>query len=224
MSAATATAPGEVLVVDDHELVTAALVMALAIREMRAWSLPPAALADRVPTAATPHSLVLLDLDLGTPAGARTPLAGERFVAPLRQAGWRVLVLTGSTDLRRVGAALAAGAEGWLPKSAPFAQLAELTVKVCAGRATVACPDRDRLVALARAAEQSEHELRARWERLTTREREVLARLVDGQRASAIAAHFVVSLATVRTQIKSILAKLQVNSQLEAVHLAHRLR
>jgi DNA-binding NarL/FixJ family response regulator len=42
----------------------------------------------------------------------------------------------------------------------------------------------------------------------------------QGYRAIAIAEHFVVSLATVRTQIRAILVKLEVNSQLEAVALA----
>jgi DNA-binding NarL/FixJ family response regulator len=58
--------------------------------------------------------------------------------------------------------------------------------------------------------------------RLSTRERQVLARLAAGVPASAIATEFVVSLATVRAQIRSVLAKLEVNSQLAAVALAHQ--
>ena len=70
---------------------------------------------------------------------------------------------------------------------------------------------------LARSAER--RELLAKLERLTQREREVLALLADGQRAQAVADHFVVSLATVRTQIRAVLTKLEVGSQLEAVAL-----
>jgi DNA-binding NarL/FixJ family response regulator len=44
--------------------------------------------------------------------------------------------------------------------------------------------------------------------------------MAQGRRATAIAEHFVVSLTTVRTQIRAILVKLEVNSQLEAVALA----
>jgi DNA-binding NarL/FixJ family response regulator len=43
--------------------------------------------------------------------------------------------------------------------------------------------------------------------------------LAQGRRAQAVAEHFVVSLATVRTQIRAVLAKLEVSSQLEAVAL-----
>jgi two-component system, NarL family, nitrate/nitrite response regulator NarL len=47
----------------------------------------------------------------------------------------------------------------------------------------------------------------------------VLEMLAQGHRAVAIAEEFVVSLTTVRSQIQSILSKLDVNSQLEAVAL-----
>jgi DNA-binding CsgD family transcriptional regulator len=45
--------------------------------------------------------------------------------------------------------------------------------------------------------------------------------LADGYRAARIAKTFVVSLATVRAQIRAILCKLEVYSQLEAVALLH---
>lgn len=68
---------------------------------------------------------------------------------------------------------------------------------------------------------------RAEWlayEREHREQREVLDRLVEGRRAAAIAAEFVVSLTTVRSQIRSILLKLQVRSQLEAVALVRERR
>ena len=60
------------------------------------------------------------------------------------------------------------------------------------------------------------------FERLTPREAEVLALLMQGQAAEAIARRFVVSEATVRTQIRGVLGKLGVGSQLAAVAEAHR--
>ena len=57
--------------------------------------------------------------------------------------------------------------------------------------------------------------------RLTERERAVLSRLAQGRRAQAIAEEFSVSLATVRTQIRAVLGKLEVDSQLAAVSLLH---
>jgi DNA-binding NarL/FixJ family response regulator len=55
---------------------------------------------------------------------------------------------------------------------------------------------------------------------LTRRELEVLGMMVEGMSACEMARESYVSLATVRTQIRSILQKLSVNSQLEAAALA----
>lgn len=61
-----------------------------------------------------------------------------------------------------------------------------------------------------------------RFERLSPRECETLAGLVRGDSAVAIAHRHCVSLATIRSQIRAILTKLDVTSQREAVALAHR--
>jgi len=56
--------------------------------------------------------------------------------------------------------------------------------------------------------------------RLTPSERRVLFQMMEGRTASEIATTLVVSLTTVRSHIRSILRKLNVNSQLAAVALA----
>ena len=56
---------------------------------------------------------------------------------------------------------------------------------------------------------------------LTEREIETLRALCLGQSAGAIAEDWVVSIATVRSHIRSILMKFGVSSQLAAVALAH---
>jgi DNA-binding NarL/FixJ family response regulator len=56
------------------------------------------------------------------------------------------------------------------------------------------------------------------------REAEVLGELMLGHRVSEIARTRRVSESTVRTQVKAILAKLQVTSQITAVGLAHQIR
>jgi len=55
------------------------------------------------------------------------------------------------------------------------------------------------------------------------REREVLAALVDGLSAEEIAETHYVALTTVRSQIRSVLQKLGVRSQLAAVAQANRI-
>ena len=67
-----------------------------------------------------------------------------------------------------------------------------------------------------------EDELRARLQQLTSRENEILGLLMEGNTVSEIARLNVVSEATVRTQVRSILTKLEVSSQLAAVGVAHR--
>lgn len=58
--------------------------------------------------------------------------------------------------------------------------------------------------------------------RLTAREREVLDRMVAGRERAAIARELFLSINTVRTHSKNILAKLEVHSSLEAVAVALR--
>ena len=65
-------------------------------------------------------------------------------------------------------------------------------------------------------------DLQGRLDQLTVREREVLAHLMHGRTVREIASVGVVSEATVRTQVKAILAKLDVTSQIAAVGLAHQ--
>ncbi|MGH3183760.1 MAG: response regulator transcription factor, partial [Streptosporangiaceae bacterium] len=55
---------------------------------------------------------------------------------------------------------------------------------------------------------------------LTPSERRVLFHMMEGRSAAEIATTLVVSLTTVRSHIRSILRKLNVNSQLAAVALA----
>lgn len=104
-----------VLIVDDHELLSGALVIALGSRGLRARHLMPHELLARLDQPAPLGGLVLLDLDLGDNVdGARVD--GARLVGPLRRAGWRVLVITGTSDEPHIAAAVAAGAVGWVPR------------------------------------------------------------------------------------------------------------
>lgn len=206
-----------VLIVDDHELVSAALAGALRSHDLEARWVAPAALHDEL--SQTSDGLVLLDLDLGVDREG-TPMDGTTLIPTLRRGGWRVLILTAARDEAHIAPAIAAGAVGWVNKSSPFEQLIHTVLLAARGQPILDEGERSRLGALAAGAARQDAALHERWARLTAREREVLDRLVAGKRASGIAAEFVVSLATVRTQIRSILAKLEVGSQLEAVALA----
>jgi DNA-binding NarL/FixJ family response regulator len=203
-----------VLIVDDHELLSSALVIALETQGLRARQLTPHELLTRLDQPAPPGGLVLLDLDLGD------NIDGAHLVGPLCRAGWRVLVITGSTDEPHIATAVAAGAIGWVPKAAPFEDLLGHAVRAAQGRSLLTDAQRQRMQDIATRARRATEDLQRRWQQLTPREREILDCLASGLRAGAIAEKFTVSLATVRTQIRSILAKLEVSSQLEAVALA----
>jgi DNA-binding NarL/FixJ family response regulator len=129
------------------------------------------------------------------------------------------MILSGTADHVRVGAALAAGAVTWIPKHAPFRSLLHTLREAMAGREVMPELRRQQFVELYRTRSVERRALVTKLERLTQREREVLALLAAGQRARAVAEQFVVSLATVRTQIRAVLTKLEVRSQLEAVAL-----
>ena len=76
------------------------------------------------------------------------------------------------------------------------------------------------LMAELRSARAARYKDLAPFKTLTSREQAVLAGLAQGRRAEIIAAAAFLSEGTVRSQIRSVLAKLGVNSQLEAVALA----
>ncbi|MCW2547600.1 MAG: response regulator containing a CheY-like receiver domain and an DNA-binding domain [Mycobacterium sp.] len=76
------------------------------------------------------------------------------------------------------------------------------------------------LLAQARRSRRAERQLAAPFEELTPRERQVLAAMMQGKSCETIADAWFVSLATVRTQIRAVLTKLEVGSQLAAVSLA----
>ena len=158
--------------------------------------------------------VVLLDLDLG-PTGN-----GVRLVRPLTRSGVAVVVVTASIDRARWGECLWHGARTVLPKSAPLNTILATIRMIGEGKAVMSREERDQLVAAFHQDKQRVQEIRARLDTLTTREREVLAHLMEGRPVREIARTSFVSEATVRTQVKSILAKLEVTSQLAAVGAA----
>jgi DNA-binding NarL/FixJ family response regulator len=207
-----------VLVVDDHELLAQSLSLALQAEGFDVAVVAPTGM-DAVLAAAreAQPAVVLLDLELGDAVGSALPL-----IAPLRAGGALVVIVTGITDRIRLAECLEAGAAGLLDKSSSFLQLVD-AVREVAELGTLLSPGRrqDLLAELRRQRANRTRRLQP-FRRLTPREAEVLKALMDGQQAEAIATTSFVSLATVRSQIRSVLTKLNVNSQLAAVAMARR--
>jgi DNA-binding NarL/FixJ family response regulator len=150
---------------------------------------------------------------------------GEAVITGLASAGLPVIALSSvevDDDPVHGGRCLLAGACGLLPKSADLADLTRMLDRVLSGRPPM-CPAlaaRLREVAARAATDDECWTARERLGCLSARERAVIDKLLAGRCPAEIAREDFVAEATVRTQIKSILAKLGVNSQLGAVAVA----
>ncbi|MGH3354787.1 MAG: LuxR C-terminal-related transcriptional regulator [Nocardioidaceae bacterium] len=212
-----------ITLVEDHALLADSLHVTLSAEGFEVVTVAVPQLNDGArsllgPILASHPGVVLLDLDLG-PAGDATSL-----VSPLAQAGCVVIVVTASTEHLRWGECLAHGAHGVLPKASSLDQIVAAVRCVSNGR--VVMPEAHRLELVQRwyRHRSDDQGLRARLDRLTRRESEVLGALSAGKRVREIAIESFVSEATVRTQVKSILAKLRVTSQIAAVAMARDAR
>jgi DNA-binding NarL/FixJ family response regulator len=216
---AMATEPDQdavaVLIVEDHTLLAQSLLIALNAEGCHAEVAEltdPATLLAQVRVSRP--GVVLLDLDLGVLGD------GVDLVKPLTELGARVLVVSGTTDRRRLAETVERGAVGFMSKTVHFEQLLATVLDVVAQRPVLSTAVRYELMAELRRARATRSKDLAPFMTLTPRERAVLSALAKGQRAEAIASEAGVSGATVRSQIRSVLAKLGVNSQLEAVAMA----
>ena len=205
-----------VLVVADHELFSAALVMALGWRGVRAEAVRPVC-QDAILARANQSSagLVVLDLVLGRDVEGRS-LNSCDLMKALGYRGWAVLVVSGVGDERLIAAAIASGACGFVSKSASFDVLFRAIVLAINDETVMSEGERRVWLERHRRHLSRKDELARLLDGLTSRERDVLEKLAQGHRAAAIADKFVVSLATVCSQIQCIICKLGVTSQLEA--------
>jgi DNA-binding NarL/FixJ family response regulator len=142
-----------------------------------------------------------------------------------------VLVLTTYADDDSILSALRAGARGYLTKDAGRAELAAAVRAVASGQSTFAPEVGARIVssltgspAAAPAGTPGPSTspaaaLVARFPALTRREAEVLALVGDGLSNPEIASALFVSVATVKTHINAIFAKLAVRDRAQAIAL-----
>ncbi len=207
-----------VLIVEDHALVAIGLQLALSARgwEVETTDGPTADAVVEHAERFEPQC-VLLDIGLGETVGS-----GIDLVGPLRATGAEIVMLTGENRRTVLAACLEAGAAGWLCKDAFLDQVVAALEDLVAGRPLIGRGAREALLDELRIERAGQRRALSPFEQLTVRERRVLAALVDGMSAEEIAdAHFV-ALTTVRTQIRAVLQKLGVRSQLAAVAAANR--
>ena len=207
-----------VALVEDHALLAESLLIALA--KQRVWARIVPVDDDTVPSMlteaalATDPAVVVLDLDLG-PAGD-----GAALIEPLVSSGPAVVVVTATDDPARWGECLAKGAHAVVGKTARLDDIVSIVRMAARGQPVLTTTDRADLIERWHRRQSLQHGHHEHLDRLTSREGEILAALAEGTRVSEIARASFVSEATVRTQVKSILGKLGVNSQIAAVAIA----
>lgn len=164
--------------------------------------------------------LVLMDVDLPGMDG----IACTRRVKQLLP-GAAVVVLTVFEERATIVEAICAGADGYLLKRTPAAELLAQLRAISAGGAPISAGVARTVLDLVRTLGPGQGSVgsdgAARFE-LTDRELEVLRCLVQGMSYKRTAQQLDISLDTVRSHIRSVYSKLQVHSVAEAVSRAMR--
>lgn len=195
-----------VLIVDDHFVVRSGLAASLEIED----DISVVAEGKRGEDAVALYqehrpSVVLMDMQL-------PGISGVEATAAVRACDPQARVLVFSTFVRddEIQAALAAGASGYVPKSASRDELLTALRQVAKGRRHLPADIEQRLANL---------RLRAA---ITPREREILVFIAQGRANKEIAAALEVSEDTVKRHVSHILDKLEVNDRAQATAEAIR--
>jgi NarL family two-component system response regulator LiaR len=201
--------PIRVMLVDDHAMVRSGLrqfLKGFKDLELAGEASNGAEAVDLCQQAAP--DVVLMDLVMPEMDGSQATRR-IRQICPQVQ----VIALTSFQEQDRVEHALQAGAIGYLLKNISAEELAGAIRSAHAGHPTLSQEAAEALVQ----ATRQKPEL---GDDLSGREREVLALLVEGLTNAQIAERLLISPATARFHVSSILSKLDAHSRAEAVSLA----
>lgn len=217
-----ASAPIQLLVVDDHNLFRRGLT-ALLSQDGRFQVVAQAADVGEALRELQRHAPDLILLDNHLP-GVR----GVDGIAALKMAApqVRILMLTVSENEEDLAAALKAGADGYLLKTVESDQLCEAIVKVLAGDSVVSPEMMTKLVLALRAAPalapvrpvatSDGATPDTAMALLSARERDVLRLIAQGDSNKLIARTLDIAETTVKIHVQHILRKLQLSSRVQA--------
>ncbi len=210
-----------VVVIDDHPLVSSGVCAAIAEIGLCAFTFDPQPQLEiderdwatlDVPAA----EVAVVDVTMGSDRDA-----GVRFVRWLTKAGIDCVVYTGSDDSMHWDACIASGASTVISKGRPIKDLVRAVEATVRGEVLTAVTHRAQAQTNYRQVEDHRRQQVSKFSTLTEREQVVLRLLCDGHNVRSIAEQGFVAESTVRTQVKSVLRKLDVSSQLEAVAMAN---
>ena len=165
------------------------------------------------------HPIDVALIDLGLPDGYGGDLIKElREAHPEAQA----LVLSASLDRAIKARAVERGAAGVLSKTAHLEEVVESVRRLRAGETLMPLEELVELLRYSSTRREEELEARQATETLTPREIEVLQALAEGIDSEGIAERLNIAIRTERNHMTSILKKLHVHSQLQALVFALR--
>jgi two-component system nitrate/nitrite response regulator NarL len=158
-------------------------------------------------------------IDLGLPDGY-----GGDLIKELREKNLQAqaLVLSATLDRAQIARAIEHGAAGVLSKTAHLDDVVGAVRRLRAGETLIPLQEVVELLRFAGERQEQEHEARQAIARLSPREKEVLQALAEGLDSEEIADRLHIALRTERNHMASILAKLEVHSQLQALVFALR--
>jgi two-component system, NarL family, response regulator LiaR len=205
------------LLVDDHLMLTEALSARLSVVP-DLWVVGRCATGDpRLPemVARLRPDVVTIDPE---PWGTATRRLLERLVS--ERPSTNVVVLTGVQDTESAVDAARAGAAAWVPKESSVEELTRVLHGVCSGHSWFPPEILGPVLRELREDTRRAGERNGPLDALSDRERDVLLGMVSGKRGSQIAEDLMISSETARSHTRSILAKLHVHSQVEAISVA----
>lgn len=207
--------PISVLVADDQAIVRDGLVTILGLLDDVSVIGEAADGVEAITLALSERpDVILMDLRMPGLSGADATARLTRDAPEIA-----VLVLTTYADDDSIAHALRAGARGYLTKDAGRAELEAAIRSVARGQSVFASDVGARLVRAATGTPPSAGRLTDRFPALTARESDVLALVARGRNNHEIAAELFVSVATVKSHINTIFAKLGVRDRAAAIAL-----
>lgn len=206
-----------VLLVDDHLMLTEALHARFSTAD-DLWVVGQCATTDP----GLPELAARLRPDVITIDPAPAGPAAAALLHRLREhrPAARVVVLAAAPDEQLAVEAARGGAAAWVPKECGLDELTAVLRAVVRGGSWFPPDLLGPVLRELRADVQRAGERNGPLDVLSDRERDVLLGMVAGKRGGQIAEDLAISTETVRTHVRSILAKLRVHSQLEAVSVA----
>lgn len=167
------------------------------------------------------HDIDVAVLDIRMPV--LDGISAARQIMPL---GSKVIMLTTFDDDALVQEAIEAGVHGFLLKDAEPEVLADAVRTVARGESVLSSGVTGRVLEWVRAGVDKQNALsvfeRQAMSLLTGRELEVLAEIAGGATNAEIAQHLFIAESTVKTHVKSLLAKLGARDRVALVLVAQR--